>query len=94
MHPTFRRQETHAKTVTVHLLTDDAGLFFRARIRGLGWRRRFEAAWPDIAALGFDDRFRRMWLYYLTYCEVGFERGQERLAVSKENINWALDADA
>lgn len=39
------------------------------------WRRRFEAAWPDIAALGFDDRFRRMWLYYLTYCEVGFERG-------------------
>ncbi len=39
------------------------------------WRRRFEAAWPDIAALGFDERFRRMWLYYLTYCEVGFEHG-------------------
>jgi cyclopropane-fatty-acyl-phospholipid synthase len=39
------------------------------------WRRRFEAAWPEIAALGFDDRFRRMWLYYLTYCEIGFERG-------------------
>lgn len=39
------------------------------------WRQRFEAAWPRIAALGFDDRFRRMWLYYLTYCEVGFDRG-------------------
>ena len=39
------------------------------------WRGRFETAWPEIAALGFDDRFRRMWLYYLTYCEVGFERG-------------------
>lgn len=39
------------------------------------WRVRFERAWPAIAALGFDDRFRRMWLYYLTYCEVGFERG-------------------
>jgi len=39
------------------------------------WRDRFHAAWPEIAALGFDDRFRRMWDYYLTYCEVGFERG-------------------
>ncbi|HEX4894006.1 MAG TPA: cyclopropane-fatty-acyl-phospholipid synthase family protein [Hyphomicrobiaceae bacterium] len=39
------------------------------------WRRRFEAAWPRIASLGFDERFRRMWLYYLIYCEVGFDRG-------------------
>jgi cyclopropane-fatty-acyl-phospholipid synthase len=39
------------------------------------WRRRFEAAWPQIARLGFDERYRRMWLYYLIYCEVGFERG-------------------
>lgn len=39
------------------------------------WRRRFNAAWPEIALLGFDERFRRMWLYYLTYCEIGFERG-------------------
>jgi cyclopropane-fatty-acyl-phospholipid synthase len=39
------------------------------------WRRRFLAAWPRIAAQGFDERFRRMWLYYLTYCEVGFEAG-------------------
>jgi cyclopropane-fatty-acyl-phospholipid synthase len=39
------------------------------------WRTKFERAWPHIAALGFDERFRRMWLYYLTYCEVGFENG-------------------
>jgi cyclopropane-fatty-acyl-phospholipid synthase len=39
------------------------------------WRRRFDAAWPRIAALGFDERFRRMWSYYFVYCEVGFERG-------------------
>ena len=39
------------------------------------WRRRFDAAWPRIAALGFDDRFRRLWQYYLAYCEVGFARG-------------------
>jgi len=39
------------------------------------WRSRFEAAWPEIAKLGFDERFRRMWRYYLTYCEIGFEQG-------------------
>jgi cyclopropane-fatty-acyl-phospholipid synthase len=39
------------------------------------WRTRFDAAWPQIAALGFDERFRRMWRYYLTYCETGFEAG-------------------
>jgi cyclopropane-fatty-acyl-phospholipid synthase len=39
------------------------------------WRRRFEAAWPRIATLGFDERFRRMWIYYLVYCEVGFDHG-------------------
>ena len=36
------------------------------------WRQRFEAAWPQIAKLGFDERFRRMWRYYLCYCESGF----------------------
>ncbi|MGL4395488.1 MAG: class I SAM-dependent methyltransferase [Hyphomicrobium sp.] len=39
------------------------------------WRRRFIAEWPNVKALGFDDRFYRMWIYYLTYCEVGFARG-------------------
>jgi cyclopropane-fatty-acyl-phospholipid synthase len=39
------------------------------------WRQRFNAAWPDIKALGFDERFRRMWDYYFAYCEAGFERG-------------------
>ncbi len=36
------------------------------------WRRRFHANWGRIAALGFDDRFRRLWDYYLCYCEAGF----------------------
>jgi cyclopropane-fatty-acyl-phospholipid synthase len=39
------------------------------------WRTRFEAAWPEIEALGFDDRFRRKWRYYLAYCEAGFLEG-------------------
>ncbi|MDH3474504.1 MAG: cyclopropane-fatty-acyl-phospholipid synthase family protein [Rhodospirillales bacterium] len=40
------------------------------------WRRSFEAAWPEVLALGFDERFRRMWRYYLAYCEAGFETGR------------------
>jgi cyclopropane-fatty-acyl-phospholipid synthase len=36
------------------------------------WRRRFHARWPDAAALGFDERFRRLWDYYLAYCQAGF----------------------
>ena len=42
------------------------------------WRQRFHAAWPAIEALGFDERFRRMWDYYLAYCQAGFERGTDR----------------
>jgi cyclopropane-fatty-acyl-phospholipid synthase len=36
------------------------------------WGRRFEAAWDDIRTLGFDERFRRLWRFYLSYCEAGF----------------------
>lgn len=36
------------------------------------WRDRFLGAWPEIEALGFDTSFRRMWEYYLAYCETGF----------------------
>lgn len=39
------------------------------------WHRRFLEAWPAIKALGFDDRFKRMWEYYLAYCRLGFEIG-------------------
>ena len=39
------------------------------------WRRRFIAVRPDIEALGFDEKFQRMWIYYLSYCEAGFQTG-------------------
>ena len=39
------------------------------------WRRRFLGAWDEVSALGFDDRFRRMWEYYFAYCEAGFRVG-------------------
>ena len=39
------------------------------------WRVRFEAAWPRIMPLGFDERFRKLWTLYLCYCEAGFAEG-------------------
>jgi len=39
------------------------------------WRARFHATWPEIERQGFDARFRRMWDYYLAYCEGGFRGG-------------------
>lgn len=36
------------------------------------WREAFEAQWPAIANLGFDERFHRKWRLYLDYCEAGF----------------------
>lgn len=39
------------------------------------WHCSFETQWPVIKAQGFDERFRRMWRFYLAYCEAGFETG-------------------
>ncbi|RUZ08190.1 MULTISPECIES: class I SAM-dependent methyltransferase, partial [unclassified Mesorhizobium] len=36
------------------------------------WRHRFWASWEKIVPLGFDDRFKKLWEFYLHYCEAGF----------------------
>ena len=41
----------------------------------LEWEERFIAEWESIRPLGFDERFRRMWRYYLHYCAAGFNAG-------------------
>lgn len=39
------------------------------------WRERFLERWPMIAPLGYDEEFKRKWVYYLSYCEAGFTEG-------------------
>ena len=39
------------------------------------WHQGFTERWDDIAAQGFDDRFRRMWEFYLTSCAAAFHTG-------------------
>ncbi|MGZ5987067.1 MAG: class I SAM-dependent methyltransferase [Caulobacteraceae bacterium] len=61
-------------------VTDKAGLAWTA-ISRFGhdyadtlaeWHRSFDAAWHEIRPLGFDERFRKLWKFYLSYCEAGF----------------------
>ncbi len=39
------------------------------------WRERFNASSGQVSKLGYHQKFKRMWLYYLTYCEAGFADG-------------------
>ena len=38
------------------------------------WKENFLQNWSDIEKQGFDQRFYRLWLYYLDYCIAAFER--------------------
>ena len=44
------------------------------------WRERLQANWDRIEMLGFDEKFRRLWTLYFSYCEAGFleRRVQDR----------------
>ena len=40
------------------------------------WRERFLAAWERLRPRGYDERFRRLWVFYLTLSEAGFREGR------------------
>ena len=72
--PTISIIEREAARVGLKLVHHES--FGDSYVRTLReWRNRFLQASPRIEALGFNDRFRRMWEYYLAYCEVGFRLG-------------------
>ena len=74
MLPTETAMEEHAKAANLTFeVIDTFGASYALTLAA--WRRNFHIAWPQIALLGFDERFRRLWDYYLCYCQVGFERG-------------------
>ena len=39
------------------------------------WYEVFNARWGEVQAMGFDDRFKRMWNFYLTSCAAAFHSG-------------------
>ena len=44
------------------------------------WHGNFNSAWDEIAAMGFDERFRRMWTFYLASCAAAFRNGTSDVA--------------
>ena len=74
MLPTPSRLDSHAREAG--LQPDHAERFGLSYARTLvEWREAFEQSWPQLREQGFDERFRRLWNYYLVYCEAGFRRG-------------------
>jgi cyclopropane-fatty-acyl-phospholipid synthase len=49
---------------------DDIGLDYAKTLAD--WRTNFLASWTELAPLGYDDTFKRLWLYYFAYCEGAF----------------------
>lgn len=64
---TTTRQHTALRVDRVHSF----GRHYAETLRR--WRQRFDGV--DVAALGFDETFRRKWEFYLAYCEAGFDSG-------------------
>jgi len=66
----------HEQANAAGLEIDHAETFGASYARTLAlWRAAFLASWPEVRRLGFDERFRRLWEYYLCYCEAGFASG-------------------
>ena len=74
MLPSQERLASQYIQAGLHIVADDGFGLDYARTLAI-WRDRFLQAWPEITKQGFDDRFRRMWDYYLCYCEGGFRAG-------------------
>lgn len=47
------------------------------------WRERFENCSKEVLSMNFDERFVRMWRYYLVYCETGFNIGRTDVGLLK-----------
>ena len=59
------------------------------------WRARFDARRGELAALGYDERFERLWELYLAYCEAGFrERRIRDVQVLLAKPQWRAEAPA
>jgi cyclopropane-fatty-acyl-phospholipid synthase len=72
-----RRVAAHTDLSLVHM--EDFGLDYAETLRR--WRANVERDPEHLAALGYDERFRRMWRMYLCYCEAGFT--ERRIGVAQ-----------
>jgi cyclopropane-fatty-acyl-phospholipid synthase len=68
--------EMERQSETAGLVVEDAFYFGQSYGFTLDqWHDRFEQNWANIEKQGFDERFRRLWSYYLNYTAAGFHAG-------------------
>ncbi|MGO9438677.1 MAG: class I SAM-dependent methyltransferase [Terracidiphilus sp.] len=74
-----------------HSHAEDIGLHYAETLKH--WRERFTLRLEDVKELGFDERFLRMWEYYLGYCEGAFRErhvGDMQLVLTKQRTAMPL----
>jgi len=72
MLPSLKKLMEQAKRTGLNMLTTrQFGLDYSRTLKE--WRDRFEKAWREGRIKGFDDPFRKLWLFYLAYCAAGFQ---------------------
>ncbi|MEZ6040712.1 MAG: cyclopropane-fatty-acyl-phospholipid synthase family protein [Planctomycetaceae bacterium] len=83
--PSVTEMQKHVSQQTQFRMLDlfDMGFHYAETLRV--WNNRFHQRLHEVKQLGFDERFIRMWRYYLTYCEAAFT---ER-ATGVAQILWA-----
>jgi len=70
---------------------DDLTPFYVETLRR--WRQNFAANAESLDELGYDERFRRLWTFYLSYCEAGFaERRICDVQLLLAKPQWAIAA--
>ncbi|MET0282546.1 MAG: cyclopropane-fatty-acyl-phospholipid synthase family protein [Steroidobacteraceae bacterium] len=70
---------------------EDFGLSYALTLQA--WRERFMARLAEVRAQGFDERFQRLWEFYLAYCEGGFRErtiGVAQLLLAKPHAPQTL----
>ncbi len=71
MLPTKKQLEANAKDVGLKCL--ELLSFSKSYAKTLNiWNTQFQDSWNDVARIGFDNKFKRMWEFYFSYCETGF----------------------
>lgn len=79
-------ETAHQHTSLTATRRDSFGAHYAETLRL--WRERFTERADDVAALGFDETFRRLWTFYLAYSEAGFRSGYldvQQYLLTKEN---------
>lgn len=70
--PSIAEMSKHfsASTDMVVHQVHDIGLHYARTLKD--WRDGFESNWNSLKALGYNDEFKRLWLFYFCYCEGAF----------------------